>query len=222
MVNRRGFALILVLIALALAGCRRGGDQPPATPTRIVTRQAATLTPTATRQVATATPTGTATRQAATLTPTATRQVATATPSPSPTVTRQAATATPVFPEDEIMTGYASYYAAGVFDEVIKIHRDNGWGRLPEDLTGAEAAAVISCDSWGQTAHVRAVDLDGLPLSEWVRLTVVDCAGDRLTVEWATANNVIIEVDESLFNQWIPLKTVKGLRVQVYLTGEGR
>jgi len=224
MLNRRsGLTLIVfaLLILFALAGCRRGNGEP-ATPTpsatATATRQAATSTPsatatlqvaTATRRAATSTPSATATLQVAT----ATRRAATSTPS---------ATATPVFPEDEIMTGYASYYAAGVFDEVIKVHRDNGWGNLPEDLTGAVSAAVIGCDHWGKTAHVRAVDLDGLPLTEWVRLTVIDCAGDRLTVEWATANNVIIEVDESLYMQWLPLKTAKGLRVEVYLTGEGR
>ena len=202
-----GIALLLLLIGFLIvaqaAGCL-GRDPAPAPPTATVTVTATfpappTLKPTAT----------------------ATAPAATATSKPTATATAPAATATRVEVTGPTIIGWASYYAEGVFRDTMDAHRE--FAKYPPDLDPGRAAAVLDCGwkSDGRVLLVRPVDAhtgEAVGDGEWRPLWVVDCAGDRETAEWMEANNIVIEIDESLWDEWAEYHDrFRGLRVEVYL-----
>ena len=212
-----GIALLLLLIGLFVllyaAGCL---ERDPAPPTATVTPTATFPAPPTMRPTATATvtrkPTATATAPAPTPTATVTRK---------PTATAPAPTPTRVEVNGSTIIGWASYYAAGVFEDTMEAHRE--FAKYPAGLEPGRAAAVLDCD-WkrdGRVLLVRPVDAhtgEAVGDGEWRPLWVVDCAGDRETAEWMQANNIIIEIDESLWDEWAEYHDrLKGLRVEVYL-----
>ena len=202
-------ALILLVALAACNGCRPGPEPPPTStptiPAPPTAKPTKTATATATAPKPTAKPTKTATPTAQpTITATPT------TPTPPPTSTPMVAVGPP-------QVGWASYYAEGVFQHVMDAHRE--FAKYPPDLKPEQAAAIADCrfKRDGGRIYVRPVDIKtGEPLAEGRVLYVVDCAGDRLSADWMEDNNIIVEIDESLWQEWARFHDrYKGLRVEV-------
>ena len=115
--------------------------------------------------------------------------------------------------------GWASYYAEGVFQSVIDQHYE--FAPYPAGLKPHQAAAVASCrlKRDGTELYVRPLDAEtDEPLGDWMPLYVVDCAGDPATAAWMADNNIVIEIDESLWRAWSPYRSrERGLRVEVFV-----
>ncbi len=177
-------------------------QQPsPGTPTPTVTATLIppplTLTPT---KKATAAPTATVKpTMTATVGPTLTL-IPTQTQTPRPTATTGPA-ATPVIEGTYI--GWASYYATGVFQQVMDAHRE--FAKYPPGLSPGQVVSVADC-RWkrdGRQIYLRPLDATTrMPLKEWLQLYIVDCAGDMETADWMRENNIIVEIDESLWDEW--------------------
>ena len=214
----RRMTLLMALGLLVLAGCAAGrgcrAEPVPATPSPTLPPAPATwtatatatmapsATPEATRTPATpfSTPTGTSTSVLITATPTA--RISTATPFPTP--------------EGEIVRGYASAYAEGVFERVIAYHVEMGyWEEAPEPGEYAGYVALESCEHYRGAVWLRPAGTVG-----WQRFLVADCAGDEATVAWMQANNIIVELDWGTWLQWRPLRGPKGLAVEMIIAGE--
>mgnify|MGYP000353056842 CR=1 FL=1 len=205
-------AIVATLLLLMNAGCLT--RPAPATPTPTMT---ATLRP----PPLTLTPTKTATpavrpTMTATARPTLTLVPPTRTPGPTATFRP---TATPFVGEHISFIGWASYYATGVFQQTMDAHRE--WAQYPPDLPPGEAVAVADC-RWkrdGRQIYLRALDATTrLPMTEWLELYVVDCAGDQETADWMERNNIIVEVDESLWDEWrVYRNKERGLLVEMVL-----
>lgn len=71
----------------------------------------------------------------------------------------------------------------------------------------------------GRQIYLRALDATTrLPMTEWLELYVVDCAGDQETADWMERNNIIVEVDESLWDEWrVYRNKERGLLVEMVL-----
>ncbi len=94
--------------------------------------------------------------------------------------------------------GWASAYAPGVMNEVIRYRLDTDLWRnpLPRDwYTTAGAIATNDCNQVGQV--VTLVTPDG---REWPVL-VADCGGNDGGAQWMTENRIVAELDWDLFTR---------------------
>ena len=110
-------------------------------------------------------------------------------------------TALLIAPETTPVTGYASRYAPGVFEGVVAHRFANGWWRNtpPSDWTTvAGYAATTDCNQVGKIVLMRPIGA-----TRWERVLVADCAGnDGYTMDWMLQNNIIVELDYTLFTRW--------------------
>lgn len=108
--------------------------------------------------------------------------------------------------------GYASAYAPGVMDEVIRYRLDNDiWphGEPPRDWYAAHGAiAAMDCSKVGQMATL--IDPDGREY----RVLVADCAGDDGPPDRFERNRIIVELD---WNLWTRLTAEHGRPLEVGL-----
>lgn len=97
-------------------------------------------------------------------------------------------------------TGFASRYDPGVFEAVVAHRFDNGWWRNeppPDWDRVAGYAATTDCGQVGKVVLMRPVGA-----TTWERVLVADCAGADGTLDWMLANNIVAELDYSLFTRW--------------------
>ncbi len=119
-----------------------------------------------------------------------------------------------VTPETRATTeqhGYASAYAPGVMDEVIRYRLDNNIWRTPppRDWYQAHGAiAAMDCSTVGQMATV--ID----PAGREYRVLIADCAGDDGPPDRFKRMNVILELDWEL---WQSLTAAHGRPLEVTL-----
>ena len=103
--------------------------------------------------------------------------------------------------------GWASQYAPGVMDHVVKYQQRHK--RVPEDVSSFDGfVAVQSCSDVGRIYLIR-------PLGAlcWERFIAVDCSGSVETTAWMVRNNILVEVDYETAVRW---KTVgRGIRVEL-------
>lgn len=101
---------------------------------------------------------------------------------------------------DETVTGYASAYAPGVFEGVVAHRHAQGWWRNapPWDwYLVAGYAATNDCSQVGRVVHMRPAGA-----TRWSRVLVADCAGDDGTPEWMHENDIVAELDATLWERW--------------------
>ena len=118
---------------------------------------------------------------------------------------------TPTAAAPELLHGWASAYAPGVMDEVIRYRLDTGVWRnpLPRDwYTTAGAIATNDCNQVGQVLTL--VTADG---REWPVL-VADCGGNDGGAEWMTRHGIVAELDWDLFTR---LTAIHGRPLEVTL-----
>ncbi len=103
----------------------------------------------------------------------------------------------PAAPETPGVTGWASAYADGVMDEVIRVRFTNDWWPTTPPRGWYEshgAIAVMDCRRVGQMATVLS------PTGREYRVLIADCAGpgdpDRFS-----RDNIIVELDYALFTR---------------------
>lgn len=109
--------------------------------------------------------------------------------------------------------GYASAYAPGRMDEVVRYRLDNDLWRvpLPHDwYTAAGYVATNDCAQVGQMMTLIAPDGRGY------RVLVADCGGpgEGVGADWMTANSIVAELDWRL---WQTLTAAHGRPLEVGL-----
>jgi hypothetical protein len=110
-------------------------------------------------------------------------------------------------------SGYTSRYAPGVFADVIAVKQLNGWGNLPEVVTGFDGyMALETCRYDGQVVWARPG-----PGRHWESFLVVDCSGSGATSEWMRRNNIVAEIDHDSFMRWYEegWHTEKGMPIEI-------
>ena len=111
----------------------------------------------------------------------------------------------------EVEWGYASAYAAGVMDEVVRYRFEHDIWRVapPYDwYTAHGAIAAMDCGRVGEMTTI--VDPDG---GEY-RVLVADCAGADGPVDRFSRDNIIMELDWGL---WMRLTEKHGRPLEVGL-----
>lgn len=96
------------------------------------------------------------------------------------------------------LRGYASAYAPGRFEEVVRWRLDNDVWRSPPPVgwyTAAGYVATNDCSQVGQMATL--IDPDGRPHT----VLVADCGGADGGSRWMTENNIIAELDWRLWKR---------------------
>lgn len=116
-------------------------------------------------------------------------------------------------PPPDGLTGWASAYAPGVFEGVVRYRLDNGLWRHPPPIdwyTAAGYVATNDCSQVGQMATLIAPDGRGY------RVLIADCggAGEGVGAEWMTANGIVVELDNRL---WERLTSEHGRPLKVTL-----
>lgn len=100
--------------------------------------------------------------------------------------------------QSKTTAGWASAYAPGVMTEVIRFRLDNDLWRVPpaqDWYTAHGAVATNDCDQVGKMLVL--VD----PAGRERRVLVADCGGDDGGSAWMTANNIVAELDASLWQR---------------------
>jgi hypothetical protein len=118
-----------------------------------------------------------------------------------------------IAPPIEPDAGYVSRYDAGVFQSVIEVRIERGYGYVPPDWQSYDGyLAVLDCSTVGQEVWARPGK--GYPFE---RLLIADCAGDASTVYWFTVNGIVGELDYETFFRWVDAgyMTEKGLTVEL-------
>lgn len=107
------------------------------------------------------------------------------------------------------VTGYASAYADGVMDDVIRWRLDTGTWRNPPPrdwYTAHGAIATNDCRQVGQMATL--ID----PAGNHYEVLIADCAGRDGGASWMTANRIVAELDWRL---WQELTAAHGRPLEV-------
>lgn len=98
----------------------------------------------------------------------------------------------------EAQWGYASAYAEGVMDEVVRFRLDNDIWRVPPPhdwYTAHGAVAAMDCSRVGEMATI--VD----PAGREYRVLIADCAGADGPADRFEKMNVIVELDWGLWTR---------------------
>jgi hypothetical protein len=109
-----------------------------------------------------------------------------------------------------LMTGYASQYAPGVMDRVIRVRQSGRTSMdLPQKLPNVDGyVAVEACDRIGDIIYLRPEGYD-----EWEKFLIVDCSGHQETTAWMLRNNILVEVDAKTAQRW---NTVgRGIKIEM-------
>ncbi len=107
--------------------------------------------------------------------------------------------------------GYASAYAPGVMGEVVRFRMENGIWRNPPPrdwYTAHGYVAAMDCSTVGEMRTL--VDVAGREY----RVLVADCAGADGPVDRFSRDNIIVELDWSL---WTRLTDLHGRPLEVGL-----
>jgi len=95
--------------------------------------------------------------------------------------------------------GYASAYAPGVFEDVVRYRMDNDLWRVPPPWDWyyqvAGYVAGTDCARVGELATLY--DAGGAAYT----VLYADCAGDAVTLDWMTDNRIVAELDARLFKR---------------------
>lgn len=108
-------------------------------------------------------------------------------------------------------TGYASVYAPGRMEEVVRYRMDTGLWRTPPPVDWYTAAGYIAtndCSLVGQMVIVIGPD------GREYRVLVADCGGADGGAEWMTDNGIVAELDWRL---WIQLTAAHGRPLRITL-----
>jgi hypothetical protein len=109
----------------------------------------------------------------------------------------------------EHLTGWASAYAPGVFEDVVAYRLENRlWRNTPpsEWIYADGYIATNDCADVGRMAWL--VD----PAGNEHRVLIADCGGDDGGSDFMTANNIVAELDWDL---WSALTTAHGKPLRV-------
>lgn len=109
-----------------------------------------------------------------------------------------------------ISTGWASQYAPGVMDRVIRMRQTPGetFMTLDVDLPVVNGyVAVPECNRIGDILFIRPVGQ-----RHWEKFLVVDCTG-RDSYAWMMRNNILVEVDYETAKRWNTIG--RGIRIEV-------
>lgn len=112
---------------------------------------------------------------------------------------------------DGMLTGFASAYAPGVMDEVIRARFDNDWWPSPPPVdwyTAFGAVAAMDCGRVGEMAVL--VD----PAGREYRVLIADCAGADGPSDRFERMGVIVELDAEM---WTRLTDAHGRPLRVGL-----
>lgn len=108
--------------------------------------------------------------------------------------------------------GYASAYAPGVFEDVVRYRLDNGLWRVPPpygwfyEVDGYIAGT--DCARVGELATLYD------PAGQEYTVLYADCAGDADTLTWMLDNRIVAELDARL---WATLTAAHGRPLEVVL-----
>ena len=106
--------------------------------------------------------------------------------------------------QEAVTLGWASQYAGGVMERVVRFRQDQG--QLPRPLFGYDGAvAARDCDDIGKAVWLRPVGAE-----DFERFIVADCASrvdsrwqDGLSGwEWMLKLDVLVEVDRQTAGRW--------------------
>ena len=103
-----------------------------------------------------------------------------------------------VAPAPSGVTGYASAYAPGVMEDVIRWRLDTGTWRNPPPrdwYTAHGAIATNDCRQVGQMATL--ID----PAGNHYEVLIADCAGRDGGASWMTRNRIVAELDWRLWTR---------------------
>lgn len=118
----------------------------------------------------------------------------------------------PAAAEPSGVTGWASAYAPGRFEEVVRWRFDNDvWRVQPPRTWYYEARGYIAttdCERVGDMATIYDADGKAYPV------LVGDCSGDPETTAWMLENNIVLELDARL---WEDLTTKHGRPLRIEL-----
>lgn len=103
----------------------------------------------------------------------------------------------------EIVTGYASAYAPGVFEDVVSYRHEQDWWRVQPPLDWYAVAGYAATSDCAQVGTV--VDMRPAGTERWLPVLVADCAGDDGTPEWMRVNQIVVELDAGLWARWTAL-----------------
>lgn len=96
------------------------------------------------------------------------------------------------------LRGWASAYAPGRFEEVVRYRLDEGlWRHVPprDWYTAAGYIATNDCSQVGQMATLTD------PAGREYRVLIGDCAGNDGGAVWMTENNIVAELDADLWQR---------------------
>jgi hypothetical protein len=96
-------------------------------------------------------------------------------------------------------TGWASAYADGVMEGVVRHRFANDWWPVQPDrdwYTVAVYAATTDCREVGRIVLMRPVGM-----TQWQRALVADCGGND-SISWMLSNSIIAELDAGTFERW--------------------
>lgn len=101
---------------------------------------------------------------------------------------------------DDVVRGFASGYAPGVFEDVVTHRHAMDWWRNEPPMDWyvvAGYAATNDCSQVGQVVQMRPAGA-----ARWSRVLVADCAGNDGTPQWMHANRIVAELDYGLWARW--------------------
>ena len=118
----------------------------------------------------------------------------------------------PEYEHYTLAEGWASQYAKGVMQRVIRVRQAGRTSRtLPENLPQVDGyAAALSANAIGQIWYIQP---EGH--SHWERILIVDCGGADGGASWMARNNVLVEVDYETAQRWDTLGRGKRVRVLI-------
>jgi hypothetical protein len=114
-------------------------------------------------------------------------------------------------------SGYVSKYAPGVFEQVIGVRIEHGYGYVPPDWQSYDGYwAGLDCAAVGSELWARPGA--GYP---WERLLYADCSGHQTTTDHFLRDNILGEVDYETFGRWhaAGYHTEKGMPVELRPVG---
>lgn len=95
-------------------------------------------------------------------------------------------------------SGFASAYAPGRFEEVVRWRLDNDVWRTPPPVDWYTTAGYIATNDCAQVGQVVTLIA---PDGRAYRVLVADCGGNDGGADWMTNNQIVAELDWGLFER---------------------
>lgn len=107
--------------------------------------------------------------------------------------------------------GYASAYAPGVFEAVVRYRLDNDLWRTPPPLDWYQAAGYVATNDCADVGRMMTLTA---PDGRAYRVLAADCGGRDGGAAWMTENRIVVELDARL---WAELTAAHGRPLEVTL-----